>query len=81
MTQKFIFYKTDYQSYSYSKRYILLSVFFLQVANVPVASFDRMMVDSDLDTVKSLLVHQKFHNAALGKSVRVTGDLPLEPKP
>ena len=34
-----------------------------QVAHVPITSFDQLIVDSDLDTVKSLLVHTKFQNA------------------
>lgn len=31
-----------------------------QVANVPITSFDRLLVDSDLDTVTSRMVHQKL---------------------
>ena len=34
-----------------------------QVAQVPITSFDQLMVDSDLETVKSLLVQQKFYDA------------------
>ena len=34
-----------------------------QVAKVPVRSFDQVMVDSDLDTVRSQLVHEKFQMA------------------
>ena len=33
------------------------------VAHVPVTTFDRLTVDSDLDTVKSQAVHHKFRTA------------------
>ncbi|CAH1801742.1 unnamed protein product, partial [Owenia fusiformis] len=33
-----------------------------QVAGVPITSFDKQAVDSDVDTVKSMLVHNKLHS-------------------
>ena len=37
-----------------------------QIANVPITTFDRFMVDSDLDTVRSQVIREKFL-AALSK--------------
>ena len=34
-----------------------------QVAQVPITSFDQLIVDSDLDTVQSEVVHNKFRQA------------------
>ena len=33
------------------------------VASVPITSFDHLMVDSDLDTVKSHIIHERFQSA------------------
>ena len=33
------------------------------VATVPITSFDHMMVDSDIDTVKSHVIHERFQSA------------------
>ncbi len=40
-----------------------------QVANVPVVNFDQFMVDSDLDTVRSQVIREKFLSALSEYSV------------
>ena len=34
-----------------------------RVAGIPITSFDQSNVDSDIDTVKSAFIHDKFQNA------------------
>ena len=45
-----------------------------QIGGVPITSFDQLMVDSDVDTVKSHIIREKLR-AALGSLAGATDDV------
>ena len=49
----------------------------LQIGGVPITSFDQLMVDSDVDTVKSHIIREKLR-AALG-SLAGADPTPVDP--
>ena len=40
-----------------------------QVAKVPITNFDQMLIDSDLDTVKSQMIQDRIHSISKSGSV------------